>query len=266
MVQKNTKSDMLSKLKKYSKNDTSYSSIWKYVAKSEFTKEIYKDYFTTFYDDKNMLSTFSPVMAKNIINFWSEKNDIILDPFSGRTRAIMANALERNYIGYEVSKDVTDYMTDRLSKIKLTTNIKILNKDCATLGEELKGSVVDLIFTCPPYWNLEKYQSCPGQLSDYTNYKHFLMALHERLTEALKTLKSQKYMCVVVGDFRYNKQYIPFHNDLIQTMKANENIDLHDVVVLQNIPFNTAAFYFGSKKKHKYTAKAHEYLIVWKKK
>ena len=34
-----------------------------------------------------------------------------------------------------------------------------INKDCIRYKED---SVMqyDLIFTCPPYWNIEKYQSC----------------------------------------------------------------------------------------------------------
>ena len=70
---------------------------------------------------------------------------------------------------------------------------------------------------------------------------------------------------MVVGDFRRNRNYITFHSDLIQIMKQNKNIKLHDVIAIQNLPFAVAAFYFGSRKKHNYTAKAHEYLLIWKK-
>ena len=72
-------------------------------------------------------------------------------------------------------------------------------------------------------------------------------------------------MCIVIGDFRFKKKYYTLHSDLIHLLSKNSSLKLHDVIVIQNIPFNSAAFYFGSKKKYKYTAKAHEYLLIWKK-
>ena len=72
-------------------------------------------------------------------------------------------------------------------------------------------------------------------------------------------------MILVVGDFRRNSRYVPFHSDLINMFKGYKDLKLHDVIAVQNIPFGTAAFYFGASKKRKHTAKAHEYILVWKK-
>jgi len=269
MVTKNTKNDKLCKYKPFGKNDTSYSSFWLYNKERDINSEHFKDTFVNYYNDKELLSEFNPSVAKNIISFWSDEQDVIFDPFSGRTRALVSYAMNRIYIGCEVSKDVVIYMDTKFKALELYNKpnfmVDIINDDCININTYYDDAAFDLIFSCPPYWNLEKYESCEGQLSDIADYNVFLNSLVERLNLAVTKLKDEKYMCLVVGDFRRNGKYITFHSDLIQHMKTNKSLILHDVIAIQNIPFNTAAFYFGARKKNKYTAKSHEYLLVWKK-
>jgi len=270
MVVKNAKTDLLSQDKKFAKGDTSYSSFWLYNRERDMKTEFFRDTFVDFYNDKELLSEFNPTVAKNIISFWSKENDLILDPFSGRTRALVSNRMNRNYIGYEVSKDVVDYMLVKFNELKILNNdsyhfIEIHNRDCLEIENDYKGECVDMVFSCPPYWNLEKYESVDGQLSDIKDYNEFLDELEVRLGNACNVLKVNKYMCMVVGDFRRKGKYVTFHADLIDRMKKNKGLKLHDVVVMQNIPFGMAACYFGNRKLYDCTAKAHEYLLVWKK-
>lgn len=271
MVRKNTDNSLLGNDKKFAIKDTSYSSFWLYNREADMNSEHFKDSFVNFYNDKELLSEFNPTTAKNIISFWSEQGDRILDPFAGRTRALVGYAMNREYIGYEISKDVVNYMDSKIDSLNLEMDdghyISIIHDDCININQTFKQEYFDLIFTCPPYWNLEKYESCNGQLSDINDYDVFLNELTNRLIESVKVLKSNKYMAIVIGDFRRNGEYITLHSDLISKLKFYNNIiSLHDVIVIQNLPFNSAAFYFGSKKKFKYTAKAHEYLLVYKKK
>lgn len=269
MVTKNTKTDKLNGDKDFSKRDTSYSSFWLYNREADINSKHFKDSFVNFYDDKELLSEFNPTTAKNIISFWSNPKDIIYDPFSGRTRALVSYAMNRAYIGCEVSTDVINYIYNKFNTLGLLERedfaVDIINDDCININTHYEDIEFDLVFTCPPYWNLEKYESVPGQLSDINNYEAFLLELTKRLNVAVSKLKKDKYMCVVIGDFRKNGKYVTLHADLIQIMKENKDIKLHDIITIQNIPFATAAYYFGSVKKHKKTAKAHEYLLVWKK-
>lgn len=269
MVIKNTNSNFLSKGKKFAKNDTSYSSFWLFNKDRDMNSEHFKDSFVNFYNEKDLLSEFNPTIAKNIISFWSRPKDIIFDPFAGRTRALVSYAMDRAYIGTEISGDVVYYLNKKFEELGIKEKedflVDIIHDDCLNINNHYKDVKVDLVFSCPPYWNLEKYESCKGQLSDQKNYNSFIQELKKRLDVAVKKLKVKGFMCLVVGDFRKNGNYITFHSDLIQAMKQNKKIKLHDVIAIQNIPFNTAAFYFGQTKKHQYTAKAHEYLLVWKK-
>lgn len=269
MVTKNTKTDKLTGDKKFAKRDTSYSSFWLYNKEADENSEHFKDSFVNFYNDKDLLSEFNPTVAKNIISFWSNPGDIIYDPFSGRTRALVSYAMDRAYVGCEVSTHVTNYMYNKFNELELLNKedflVDIINDDCLNINNHYEEVLFDMVFTCPPYWDLEKYESVIGQLSDINKYEVFLEELTKRLNIAADKLKKDGYMAIVIGDFRKNKEYVTLHSDLIQQLKQNKKIKLHDVIAIQNIPFSTAAFYFGSRKKHKYTSKAHEYLLIYKK-
>lgn len=270
MVQKNSENFIIDPNKKFARKDTSFSSFWLLNKELDLNSIDLKDKFVNFYDEKVLLSEFNPTIAKNIISYWSNRKDRIFDPFAGRTRALVAFAMDRDYIGYEVSKDVQDYIYGRFKELKLCGrpdfNVVVEHDDCINAKKREDENSFDLCFTCPPYWNLEKYESCKGQLSDISSYYDFLKELVLRLNVTVDLLRKDGYMCLVVGDMRRKGTYIPFHSDLIFEMSLNEKLKLHDVIVMQNLPFHTAAFYFNkNKKKAKVTTKCHEYLLVWKK-
>ena len=106
MVIKNAKADLLSIEKDFAFKDTSYSSFWLYNQNRDIDSEHLKDTFVNFYDKKELLSEFNITVAKNIISYWSEQGDRILDPFSGSfTTSFVAKSLGRNSIGIDISDE-----------------------------------------------------------------------------------------------------------------------------------------------------------------
>jgi len=269
MVIKNAKHNLLSGEKDFASKDTSYSSFWLYNQNRDIDSQHLRDTFVNFYNKKELLSEFNITVAKNIISFWSKPGDRILDPFAGRTRALVSYAMDRSYVGYEVSNDVVQHMEKRFDELKFrekeSFDVQLINRDCIDAASDFGPESFDFVFSCPPYWDLEKYESCKGQLSDIGDYDDFVELLVDRLDVASRALKIGGYMAIVVGDFRKKGKYITLHSDLLRQMGMNDSLELHDVITIQNIPFYTAAFYFGSSKRTKKTAKAHEYLLIWKK-
>jgi len=249
--------------------DTTFSSLWLFrkdgklysgtkdpIANIKNFRQVRGKYF----------SEFNPTVAENIINFWSEKDDIILDPFAGRTRCFVSAMKDRKYIGFEISKEVCDKITPLINQKKLLEykyKPKIINEDSFNVDKHIKDKV-DFIFSCPPYFNLEKYESCEGQLSDIKDYNEFLERYKQILKKSTDLLKENKYCCLVVGDFRKNKKYYTFHLDNIKIMEEL-GLKLHDIVIIQSVTFDIANKRFGMFKNYKFTSKVHEYLLVFKK-
>lgn len=62
---------------------------------------------------------FPEQLANDHIISWSNENDIVLDPFMGSgTTAKMAKLNNRNYIGFEISKEYCDIAEERLKEVK----------------------------------------------------------------------------------------------------------------------------------------------------
>merc|ERR1712039_307169 len=62
--------------------------------------------------------------------------------------------------------------------------------------------VFDFVFTCPPYFRLEKYSSLPDDLSNLETYKGFLDRYSAIIKETLDHLKEKHFACFVVGAYR----------------------------------------------------------------
>lgn len=59
---------------------------------------------------------FPYILPKNIIQYYSFKGDVVLDPFFGSgTTGYVAKDLKRKYIGYEISKEYINIANERLS-------------------------------------------------------------------------------------------------------------------------------------------------------
>jgi DNA modification methylase len=259
--------------------DTTFSSLWMFRNNNkegnQFGNIVFKDPIANIKgittvrtrDGINYFSKFNPIIADNIISYWSNKGDIILDPFAGRTRAIIASAKERKYFGFEIAKPVYDVALKAIdeNKDKLSFLPIIYNEDSFNLDKsEYNHILADLIFTCPPYWNIEKYPSSEGQLSDINNYDSFLLRLKSIMEKSCWHLKQGGYAVIVAGDFRIKGRLISFHNDVINVMKEIK-MNPHDIIINQTVTYNRATQRFGACKKTKITSKVHEYILVFKK-
>lgn len=204
-------------------------------------------------------SQFHPDLAEIVVRYWSLPGDLVCDPFAGRaTRGIVALTLERRYLGFEVAPST---FSQTAAKIEALGG-RLVNADGCRMADALDCSA-DLVFSCPPYFNIEKYESAPGQLSDLPTYEAFVARMGVAAQNAARVLKPGKFLCWVVGDFRTGGSLRVFHADTIRMFEA-AGLNTHDIVIIHNnSPF--APLQAGKVAAKRYTAKVHEYLLVFRK-
>lgn len=204
-------------------------------------------------------SKFHPDLAEFCIRYWSIKGDLIVDPFAGRaTRGIVARRLGRRYRGYEVAK--TTYKITR-QKIEALKGCLYLSDGCEMA--ETKNESADLVFTCPPYHRLERYESSKEQLSDLKTYEEYLVSISKCCRNTYRVLRPGRFAVFVVADWRDGKAFRPFHSDLAHLMTETGLVLWDTVVVHNNSPF--AALQAGKVAAKRYTSKTHEYVMVFRK-
>jgi DNA modification methylase len=207
------------------------------------------------------MSEFHAGVAENIIRYWSMKGSKVVDPFAGRvTRAIVTTMLDRDYYGYEITPNTYKRALNHFEKHNI--NPTLYKADGCKL-EYTKDDFADLVFTCPPYYNIEQYESCEGQLSDIKDYDTFMDNMNECAKNVKRVLKEGAWAIFVVADFRINCELKSFSSDLIQKFK-NNNMIHWDTIIMENIsPFATLTAYQAACKR--YVPKTHEYILVFRK-
>lgn len=207
-------------------------------------------------------SEFHAGLAEQILRYWSMKGSVVVDPFAGRaTRAVVASRMGRQYEGYEISPTTYRRVTDHLKKLGVSSKLYNNNGTVLTFTDD---NVADLVFTCPPYHNIEKYESATGQLSDCETYEKFLRQIGYCGYHINRVLKPGAFCVWVVGDWRDGAGFRSFHSDLISTFTEQELVH-HDTIIMKNIsPF--AALQCAKVASKRYTSKVHEYVMVFRKK
>jgi DNA modification methylase len=107
------------------------------------------------------LSTFPPDLVKRVLQYYTEPFETVLDPCMGHNSRMQATyLLQRNYIGYDVSKEFMEFNREVYTKITEETFsfqehpfIVLREQSSENLLEE--DNSMDLIFTSPPYYNVE---------------------------------------------------------------------------------------------------------------
>jgi DNA modification methylase len=208
-------------------------------------------------------SEFHAGLAEQVLRYWSMKGSVVVDPFAGRaTRAVVASKLGRQYEGYEVSPTTYKRVTEHFKKLGVSP--KLYNND-GTILTFTENESADLVFTCPPYHNLEKYESATNQLSECETYEKFMKQIGFCGYHINRVLKPGAFCVWVVADWRdmTGSGLRSFHSDLI-TAFVNEGMVHHDTIIMKNLsPF---AFVQCAKVASKrYTSKIHEYIMVFRK-
>ena len=60
----------------------------------------------------------------------------------------------------------------------------------------------DFIFSCPPYFNLERYSDDPRDLSNASSYADFIDGYRAVIAAAARRLAPRRFACFVVGEIR----------------------------------------------------------------
>lgn len=212
-------------------------------------------------DGVQKMSEFNPALAENIVRYWSLPGARVVDPFSGRaTRSVVTSKLGRKYYGYDISPSTHKRVVEHCEKVGVDATHYLAD---GTLLEHTPNEFADFIYTCPPYFNIEKYEKVDGQLSEINNYDSFISKIDVCAENCYRVAKPGTFCVWVVADFRHKSHLVDFHGDVKRAF-TKAGYDYHDIIILENIsPF--AAFKLYQCACLRYTPKTHEYIMVFRK-
>ena len=225
---------------------------------------------------------FPSQLSSRIIDIYTKKNDVVLDPFMGIGSTLLsAYEKQRSGIGFELSKEFADIARKRIKELTSTTPSskrlvpKIHVTDSRNLLKHVDNESVDLCVTSPPYWDvlnmkrsadkkeITNYGNSNVDLGNINDYEAFLTELKCVFSEVYEALKAKGHCVVVLMDIRKKDKFYPFHSDLAKKM---EEIGF----VFEDIIIWDRQHEYNNMKPLGYpyvfrVNKVHEYILIFRK-
>lgn len=224
-----------------------------WIADKEYTTREYKTLPST-------TSVFDPVLCELMYKWFCTDGGTILDPFAGGSvRGIVANYLGYKYTGIDIRQEQID--SNRQQALKI---LPIQNQPQWLIGDSNKildsiDENFDMLFSCPPYGNLEKYSDIDGDLSNM-KYEDFLLAYESIIKKACSKLKKGGHAVFVVGEFRVKKNFCRgFVHDTYRAFEK-AGMKLYNDAILST-PIGSSAMVANTYMKNKKLVKVHQNIL-----
>lgn len=147
-------------------------------------------------------SVFDPVLCEVAYRWFCPPGGLVLDPFAGGSvRGIVAAVLGRRYVGVDLRPEQVEANERQAEAICPDRRPTWLVGDSRNLAQ-LVSEPVDFLFSCPPYFSLERYSDDPADLSNAGSYPDFLDSYRQIVRDSVGLLKADRFACFVVANVR----------------------------------------------------------------
>lgn len=233
-------------------------------------------------------ATFPIALAKRVIELFTHKGELVLDPFVGTgTTLLAAQDLERNAIGFDLQQKYIDIATQRLAQsdrhplFRQTSQVAICD-DARNIWRYLTPGTVKLIFTSPPYANLlnRPRLNKSRRTHDRKNHQYLKVEQYSQDSRDLGLLPLEPYAkemahifesllpllrpdghCVIdVPDMWWEDQRITIHIALIEALRK-VGYELRNIIIWDRTNIVNRIGIFGWPSNYITMGTTFEYLL-----
>ena len=207
------------------------------------------------------ISLLDPVLAEISARwFMPGQGDKCFDVFAGDTVfGYVAASLGKEFTGIELRQEQADFNNQQTADLPA----RYICDDGRNVLEHIQPGSQDLLFSCPPYFDLEVYSDQANDASNQETYEDFYAILDAAFTGAIQCLKDNRFAVIVVGDVRSKKDgsYYDFPGDIKRTFKRNGMALYNELVLINNI--GTGAVRASRNMRARKVVKCHQNVLVF---
>jgi len=196
--------------------------------------------------DKSVHPAVFPIaMAKRVIEQFTHKGELVLDPFVGSgTTLLAAQDLDRNALGFDLKQEYIDLSNSRLTEPIVECHCKQMAfcDDAMNIAKRVAPGTVKLVFTSPPYANILnrerknksrrgelRYNEQFGKVEQYSQDPRDLGTLEadsfeRKISEIFQTMKpvfkEKAHVLINITDAWIDGKRVPLHINIINAMCA----------------------------------------------
>lgn len=209
------------------------------------------------------VSLFDPVLAEILCKWFTPyKGAKIFDCFAGDTqKGLVFGTCGYEFKGVELRQEQVDINNEVIADRGLP--ISYVCDDGQNVANHFEPESQDLLFSCPPYFDLEVYSDLPNDASNQGTYKEFIAILDNAFKAAFGCLKENRFAVVVLGDVRSKKDgsYYDFGGD-VKRIFREAGAHLYNELILIEMSSSVALRakkYMESRK----VVKMHQNILVF---
>lgn len=209
---------------------------------------------------QNATSIFDPVLCELMYKWFCIEGGNIYDCFAGGSvRGIVADKLGYKYTGIDIRQEQVDANYENASDLGLTPTWYC--DDSMNVDKYLQDKSVDLIFSCPPYADLEVYSDNPNDISNM-EYDDFCKAYKGIIDKACNKLKDDRFAVFVVGDVRdKNGAYRNFVDYTKKCFNDNGLVTYNEAILIDML--GTAMIRASQTFKTRKLVKVHQNVLIF---
>lgn len=234
-----------------SRNDTNIASLnMKYVDLFQKTREhreqlgiSFREYFDKYVSEEEKeregrkvvsagVSLLDPVMSELVCRWFGLDNCKTFDCFAGDSVfGHVSTSLGNEFTGIELRQEQVDLNNSRVEGM----NARYICDDGQNVAKHIEPESQDLLFSCPPYFDLEVYSDKENDASNQDTYEDFIAILDNAFKSAVGCLKNNRFAVVVVGDIRNKKTggYYGFHDDIKRIFKEAGCLVYNEIILVE---------------------------------
>ena len=206
------------------------------------------------------VSLLDPVMAEIVCKWFGVEGGKCFDCFAGDSVfGWVAAHLGNEFTGIELRPEQAALNNERVEGM----SARYVNDDGQNVAQHIEANSQDLLFSCPPYFDLEVYSDLPNDASNQGSYEDFIAILRNAFSSAVGCLKDNRFAVIVIGDVRDKKTgfYYDFSGDIRRIFEAN-GMKLYNEIILIESGASLAlraSRYMDNRK----VAKMHQKVLVF---
>lgn len=196
-------------------------------------------------DKKVHPAVFPIAMAKRVIEQFTHKGELVIDPFVGSgTTLVAAQDLARNAVGFDLKQEYVDLANSRVVSHSedLPCQQFAICDDARNISKRIAPGAVKLAFTSPPYANIlnreRKNKSRRGDLRENEQFGKVeqysqdprdlgileAAAFEDAISEIFREMKpifnEKAHVLINITDAWVDGKRVPLHINIVNAMRA----------------------------------------------
>lgn len=238
-------------------------------------------------DKKLHPATFPISLSKRVIELFTHRGELIIDPFVGSgTTLVAAKELHRNAVGFDLSENYVQLSRNRLG-LNLSDGHSVqqaIVEDARNIAQYFAPGTAALVFTSPPYANLlnrarlnksrrarkneqylkvEQYSQDPRDLG-VLNLEQYAVEMESIFRGLLPILRPGAHCVVNVPDMWWEDTRITIHVSVIEALRR-AGYEFRNTIIWDRTNIVNKVGIFGWPRNYITMGTTFEYILDFRK-